>query len=126
MKGNVIDMAVGVIIGATFGKIITSLVADMIMPPIGLLLGGVDFSNLALTLKQATDIAPAVTLNYGLFINTVVDFLIIAFVIFIVVKQLSKLKKKEEVKPTEPTNPTEEILLLREIRDELKKKSEQK
>jgi large conductance mechanosensitive channel len=118
LKGNVMDMAVGVIIGAAFGKIVSSFVTDVIMPPIGVLTGGVDFANLFITLKKATDTAEAVKLNYGLFLNTVIDFLIIAFVIFIAVKQINKLRKKEEQKPA---MPSEEILLLREIRDSLKK-----
>lgn len=118
IKGNAIDLAVGVIIGTAFGKIVSSLVADVIMPPIGAILGGIDFSSLVLTIKKATETSAAVTINYGLFINTVLDFLIIAFVIFIVVKQINKLQKKEEKKPVKPT---EEILLLREIRDSLKK-----
>lgn len=118
IKGNIIDMAVGIIIGVAFGKIVSSFVADIIMPPIGILLGGVDFSNLVITLKQATETAAAVTINYGVFINTVTDFIIIAFAIFIVVKQINRLKKKEEEKPTELS---EDILLLREIRDSLKK-----
>lgn len=120
VKGNMIDMAVGIIIGGAFGKIVSSLVTDIIMPPIGLLLGGIDFSQLAVTLKQATETTDAVTLNYGLFVNTVIDFLIIAFSIFIVVKQINRLKKKEEAKPEAPA---EEVVLLREIRDQLKKKS---
>ena len=95
MRGNVVDMAVGIIIGAAFGKIVTSLVNDVIMPPIGLLLGNVDFSNLAVTLRDKTAEADAVTLNYGLFINTVLDFLIVAFAIFMVIKQMNRLKKKE-------------------------------
>ena len=118
IKGNMIDMAVGIIIGAAFGKIVSSLVTDVIMPPIGALLGGINFSNLAVTLKEATATNPAVILNYGLFINTVIDFLIIAFTIFIVVKQINKFKKKEAAKPSKPA---EEVLLLREIRDQLKK-----
>ncbi|MBT4850194.1 large-conductance mechanosensitive channel protein MscL [Candidatus Parcubacteria bacterium] len=118
LKGNVMDMAVGIIIGAAFGKIVSSFVADIIMPPIGILLGGVDFSNLSITLKEASEGVEAVTLKYGLFINTIIDFVIIAFAIFIVIKQINKLKKKEEAKPTQPT---EDILLLREIRDSLKK-----
>ena len=117
LKGNVTDMAVGIIIGAGFGKIVTSLVNDVIMPPIGFLLGGINFSKFVITLKKATETSEAITLNYGLFINTVIDFIIVAFVIFIVIKQLSRMKKKEEDKPVEPT---EEILLLREIRDQLK------
>ena len=95
MRGNVVDMAVGLIIGAAFGKIVTSLVNDVIMPPIGLLLGNVDFSNLAVTLRDKTAEADAVTLNYGLFINTVLDYLIVAFAIFMVIKQMNRLKKKE-------------------------------
>lgn len=118
MKGNVVDLAVGVVIGSAFGKIVSSFVSDIIMPPIGLLTGGVDFSNLVITLKKASDNIPAVTINYGLFINSVIDFLIIAFSIFVAIKQLEKLKKKEE---KEVTKPTEEILLLREIRDSLKR-----
>ncbi|MBU1202656.1 large-conductance mechanosensitive channel protein MscL [Patescibacteria group bacterium] len=119
MRGNVMDMAVGVIIGGAFGKIVTSFVNDIIMPPIGVLTGGVNFSKLAITLKKATETSNAITLNYGLFINTVVNFIIIAFSIFIAVKQINKLKKKEEAKPKETP---EDILLLREIRDSLKNK----
>lgn len=119
VKGNMMDMAVGIIIGAAFGKIVSSLVTDVIMPPIGLVLGGIDFSNFAITLKGATETTKAITLNYGLFINTAIDFLIIAFTIFIVVKQINRLKKKEEAKPVKPA---EEVLLLREIRDQLNKK----
>ena len=98
MKGNVVDMAVGIIIGAAFGKIVSSLVSDVVMPPVGLLLGGVDFKNLKVVLKAATIDAPAVTLNYGQFINTVIDFMIVAFVIFLVVKGLNTLKNKAEIK----------------------------
>ncbi|MDD5247047.1 MAG: large-conductance mechanosensitive channel protein MscL [Candidatus Omnitrophica bacterium] len=94
VKGNAIDMAVGIIIGASFGKIVSSMVTDVIMPPIGMLIGGVDFKNLKLVLKAATLDKPEVTLNYGLFINNVIDFLIVAFVIFLVVKGLNSLKKK--------------------------------
>ena len=118
VKGNVIDMAVGIIVGAAFGKIVSSFVADIIMPPIGVLLGGVDFSSLVIVLKEATEGVGAVTINYGLFINTIIDFVIIAFAIFIAVLQISKMKKKEEEKPSEPA---EDIVLLREIRDSLKK-----
>jgi len=99
VKGNAIDLAVGIVIGASFGKIVSSLVGDVIMPPIGLLLGGVDFKNLKLVLKAATlDVppAPAVTLNYGMFINNVIDFVIVAFAIFMVVKLMNSLKKKEK------------------------------
>ena len=94
VKGDAVDMAVGIVIGAAFGKIVTSLVSDMIMPPVGLLLGGVDFKNLKLVLKEATLTAPAVTLNYGQFINTLIDFLIVGFSIFIVVRGINSLKKK--------------------------------
>jgi len=118
LKGNVVDMAVGVIIGAAFGKIVTSLVNNIIMPPIGLALAGIDVSDLMITLKKATKTADAVTIDYGLFINTVLDFFIISVVIFIVVKQLNRLKKEEVAKPV--ATP-EEVLLLREIRDSLKK-----
>ena len=118
VKGNMIDMAVGIIIGAAFGKIISSLVADVIMPPIGVLMGGVDFTGLSYTLKEAVDGAEAVTLNYGAFIQNVVDFLIVAMAIFLVVKLINSAKKKEEAKPTPP--PKQEVL-LEEIRDLLKK-----
>ena len=122
MKGNVMDMAIGIIIGAAFGKIVSSLVGDVIMPPIGLLLGGMDFSSLSITLKHATEGTEPVMLKYGVFINTVIDFLIIAFSIFIVVKVINSMKKKEEEKPAEPPKPTKEEVLLTEIRDELRKR----
>ncbi|MEW6079887.1 MAG: large-conductance mechanosensitive channel protein MscL [Thermodesulfobacteriota bacterium] len=93
MRGNVVDMAVGIIIGGAFGKIVSSLVKDVIMPPIGLLLGNVDFSALAVTLREKTEAAEAVTINYGLFINTVLDFVIVAFAIFMVIKQMNRFKK---------------------------------
>jgi large conductance mechanosensitive channel len=127
MRGNVLDMAVGIIIGGAFGKIVSSFVADVIMPPIGALLGGVDFSNLKIIIKHAVlndagAIAkPAVTLNYGLFINTVIDFIIIAFAIFMMIKAINNLKKKEEAVPAQPPAPTNEEKLLTEIRDLLKK-----
>ncbi|MCH5175639.1 MAG: large-conductance mechanosensitive channel protein MscL [Prevotellaceae bacterium] len=132
LKGNVMDMAVGVIIGGAFGKIVTSFVADVLMPPIGVLLGGVDFNDMKVTLKDATvneagEAIEAVTLNYGTFIQNVVDFLIIAICVFLMIKginKLSNLKKKEEV-PAEPEPepaPTKEELLLTEIRDLLKEK----
>lgn len=117
VQGNVIDMAVGVVIGTAFGKIVSSLVTDIIMPPIGLLTGGIDFTHLAFTLKKATDETPAVAIHYGLFINTILDFVIIAFCIFMVIKQLNRFKKQEET-PAQAT--PEEVLLLREIRDSLK------
>jgi large conductance mechanosensitive channel len=103
IRGNVVDMAVGIIIGAAFGKIVSSLVNDVIMPPIGLLLGNIDFSQLAITLKEKSVAAEAVTIKYGVFINTVLDFIIVAFAIFITIKQMNRLKKKEEAPITEPT-----------------------
>lgn len=125
VKGNVVDMAVGIIIGAAFGKIVTSVVGDVIMPPIGLLIGGVDFSDLAVVLKEATADAPAVTIAYGRFIQTILDFTIVAFAIFMVVKGINRLKRKEEAaaaaEPT-PVGPSKEELLLTEIRDLLREK----
>ena len=128
IKGNVIDMAVGVIIGGAFGKIVNSLVADVIMPPIGLLLGKVDFSNLFLNLsgKPVESLAEAkkaglATLNYGLFLNTCIEFLIIAFAIFLVVKQINRLKREAPPAPAAPPEPSNEEKLLAEIRDLLKK-----
>jgi len=103
MRGNVLDMAVGIIIGAAFGKIVSSFVKDVIMPPIGLLLGNVDFSALAITLKEKTAASEAVTLNYGVFINTILDFVIVAFVIFMMIKQMNRFKRKEEAPVVEPT-----------------------
>jgi large conductance mechanosensitive channel len=122
VKGNAVDMAVGIIVGAAFGKIISSLVADAVMPPIGVLIGGVDFTKLAFTLKEAAGDAPAVTLNYGNFIQALVDFTIIVFVIFMAVKLINSLKKKEEPAPTASPEPSREELLLTEIRDLLKEK----
>ena len=122
MRGNVMDMAIGIIIGAAFGKIVSSIVADVIMPPIGLLLGGVDFSSLAITLREGSEGVEPVLLKYGAFINTVIDFIIIAFAIFVVVKGLNAMKKKEEEKPAAPPAPSKSELLLAEIRDELRKK----
>ncbi|WP_334107753.1 large conductance mechanosensitive channel protein MscL [Methylobacillus sp.] len=130
MRGNVVDMAVGIIIGAAFGAIVKSLVDDVIMPPIGLLLGNVDFSNLFIVLKDGAEIAPpyasvaaaqaagAVTLNYGLFINAVVSFTIVAFAVFMLIRAINKLKSEE---PEAPAVTPEDIVLLREIRDSLKK-----
>jgi large conductance mechanosensitive channel len=120
VKGNVIDMAVGIIIGAAFGKIVTSFVGDVIMPPIGLLIGGVDFSDLVITLKAAQGDVPAVVLAYGKFIQTLIDFIIVAFAIFIGVKAINRLKREEAVAPTLPPVPTKEEELLGEIRDLLK------
>jgi large conductance mechanosensitive channel len=123
VKGNVVDLAVGIIIGAAFGKIVTALVSGVIMPPIGLLLGGVDFSDLAIVLKEAAGEAPAVVISYGAFIQTVVDFAIVAFAIFMLVKAINSLKKKEEAAPKAPPAPSAEEVLLTEIRDLLKTKS---
>ena len=129
MRGNVVDLAVGIMIGAAFTAIVGSLVKDILTPPIGILLGGLDLSNFFLvikgdrtvqTLKAATD-AGAVTLNYGLFINAILNFLIIAFVLFLVVRQINRLKKPDA--PTPPAETPEDILLLREIRDQLKSRS---
>lgn len=120
MRGNVVDMAVGIIIGGAFGKIVSSFVADVIMPPLGLLIGGVDFTNLAITLKPAADKMAAVALNYGKFIQTVFDFTIIAFAIFIAIKAMNALKRKQEAAPAEPPPPPKQEVLLAEIRDLLK------
>jgi large conductance mechanosensitive channel len=122
IKGNAIDMAVGIIIGAAFGKVISSLVADIFMPPIGVLVGGVDFTKLALTLKETAGNTPAVTLNYGNFIQTLVDFTIIAFAIFMAIKFINKLKRKEVAAPAVIPEPSREELLLAEIRDLLKER----
>ena len=130
VRGNVVDMAVGIIIGAAFGKIVDSLVKDVIMPPIGLLLGQVDFSNLFLVMKQGAQAGPyisvdvaqkagAVTFNYGVFINTVISFVIVAFAVFLLIRVINRLKKQEEAKPA--ATP-EDVVLLREIRDALRKK----
>jgi len=121
MRGNVVDLAVAVIIGGAFGNIVSSLVNDVIMPPIGVLLGGVDFKDLSLVIKQATGDVQAVTINYGMFIQNVIDFLIIAMVIFMMVKAINSLKKKEEATPAAPPAPTKDQELLAEIRDLLKK-----
>ena len=121
MRGNVVDMAVGIVIGGAFGKIVSSFVADVLMPPIGILLGGVDFSDLSVILKEAAGEVAAVTLNYGSFIQTVVDFIIIAFAIFLVVKAMNAVKKKEEAAPPPaPPEPSKEEVLLTEIRDALR------
>jgi len=120
VKGNVVDMAVGIIIGAAFGKIVSSAVADVVMPPIGLLLGGVDFSDLAFTLRAATAEAPAVVIGYGKFIQTAVDFIIVAAAVFLLVKGVNALKRKEQAAPAAPPAPSAEEILLTEIRDLLK------
>lgn len=130
VKGNVVDMAVGIIIGAAFGKIVDSLVKDLIMPPIGLLLGKVDFSNLFVVLKAGTQPGPymtvdaaqkagAVTFNYGMFINHVISFVIVAFAVFLLIRFINRLKREEQAKP--PAAPPEEVALLREIRDSLRR-----
>jgi len=126
VKGNVVDMAVGIIIGAAFGKIVSSLVADIIMPPIGWMIGGVDFSDLVVSLPAMIEGKDAVSIAYGKFLQTVLDFTIVAFAIFMVIKGLNKMKRKEEVAPAAPAAepvPTKEELLLTEIRDLLKQKS---
>jgi large conductance mechanosensitive channel len=130
VRGNVVDMAVGIIIGAAFGKIVESLVKDLIMPPIGLLLGKVDFTNLFVVMREGAQAGPylsveaaqkagAVTFNYGLFINTVISFVIVAFAVFLLIRAINRMKRAEQEKP--PAAPAEEIVLLREIRDSLKK-----
>lgn len=126
MRGNVVDMAVGIIIGGAFGKIVSSFVADVIMPPIGVLLGGVDFSDLAVTIKAATAEAAAVSLNYGVFIQTVIDFLIIALAIFSMIRVMNRLQRQKAAEPVAPPAPTKEEMLLTEIRDLLKKESAKK
>ncbi|HEX2921679.1 MAG TPA: large-conductance mechanosensitive channel protein MscL [Bacteroidales bacterium] len=118
IKGNILDMAVGIIIGVAFGKIVSSAVADIIMPPLGLLIGGVNFTDLKVIMKAATETTPAVTWNYGNFLQTVFDFLIVAFSVFLVVKGILRFKKKEEAAPVAPSK---EEILLTEIRDLLKK-----
>ncbi|MCS7052903.1 MAG: large-conductance mechanosensitive channel protein MscL [Ignavibacterium sp.] len=120
LRGNVVDLAVGIIIGTAFGKIVSSLVSDVIMPPIGLILGGVDFSNFAIVLKSAEGENPPVLLSYGKFLNNVVDFLIIAFSVFLLIKGINSLKSKEQEKP-KISEPSIEVKLLTEIRDLLKK-----
>ena len=122
MKGNVVDMAVGIIIGAAFGKIVSSFVGDLIMPSLGLIIGGVDFTSLVITLKQASEGVEAITLNYGKFIQTIFDFTIVAFAIFMAIKGMNKLKKAEEAAPAAPPAPSAEQVLLAEIRDLLKER----
>ncbi len=120
MRGSVVDLAVGVVIGGAFGKIVSSVVADVIMPPIGVLMGGVDFTDLKIVLKDAVGDTPAVTLNYGSFIQSCVDFLIIAVAIFLLVKVMNTLKRQEDAAPAEPPPPPASEVLLAEIRDLLK------
>jgi len=124
MRGNVVDMAVGVIIGAAFGKIVSSLVQDVIMPPIGFLIGGVDFSDLKINITALVEGLKPVTINYGIFLQTIFDFLIIAFVIFLMIRLMNRFKKKEEAKLAAPAPPapSKEEILLAEIRDILKNK----
>jgi len=123
MRGNVVDLAVGVIIGAAFGKIVSSLVADIIMPPLGLLIGGVDFKQFSITLRDATGDIPAVVMSYGSFIQSVFDFVIVAFAIFMAIKVINKLHKKKETAAA-PAGPSKEEVLLTEIRDLLKQQNE--
>ena len=127
MRGNVVDMAVGIIIGASFGTIVKSLVDDIIMPPIGMAIGGIDFSNLFINLSGGefesladAQAAGAATINYGIFMNNVLSFVIVAFAVFLLIKGINNLKKKEEEKPAEPAKPSDEVVLLTEIRDALK------
>lgn len=127
MRGNVVDMAVGIIIGGAFGRIVTSLVNDIIMPPIGMMIGGVDFTQLKIVLKKASVNAagfeiPAVAINYGIFINSIINFLIVAFAIFMVIKGINSMKKKEEAAPAATPAPSAEEKLLIEIRDVLRSK----
>ena len=130
MRGNVVDLAVGVIIGAAFGKIVDSLVKDVVMPPIGLILGKVDFSNLFLVMREGAQAGPyatidaaakagAVTLNYGVFINVCISFVIVAWAVFLMIKLMNRLKREEPAAPAVPAEPSEEVKLLREIRDAL-------
>jgi len=121
VRGNVVDLAVGVVIGAAFGKIVSSLVADLITPLIGMLVGGIDFTDMIITLKAAADGKAALVLSYGKFIQTIFDFVIIAFAIFVVVKLINRLKRQEAAAPTAPPVPSAEEKLLTEIRDLLKK-----
>lgn len=123
IKGNILDMAVGIIIGVAFGKIVSSFVADIIMPPLGLLIGGVNFTDLKIVMKTATETAPAVTWNYGNFLQVCFDFLIVAFAVFLMVKGMMRLKKKEVEAPAAPPAPSKEETLLTEIRDLLKAKN---
>ncbi len=122
VKGNMVDMAVGIIIGGAFGKIVSSLVNDVLMPPLGMLMGGVDFSDKVVTLKEAVENAPAVQLKYGMFINNIIDFTIVAFAVFLLVKGINQLKKKEAAAPSTPPAPSAQEVLLGEIRDILKTK----
>lgn len=122
LRGNIIDMAVGIIIGAGFGKIVDSAVKDVLMPPLGYMVGGIDFSNLEFVLKQAEGTTAAVTIKYGLFLNAMISFTIVAFAVFMLIRGINSLKKKEAAQPTVPALPSKEEVLLGEIRDLLKKK----
>jgi large conductance mechanosensitive channel len=122
VRGNVVDMAVGIIIGAAFGKIVSSAVSDVVTPPLGLLIGGVDFSDLTITLREAAGAAPAVVLSYGKFLQATFDFAIVAFAVFLLVKGVNHLKRKEAEAPSAPPTPSKEEQLLTEIRDLLKAK----
>lgn len=121
MRGSVVDLAVGVVIGGAFGKITASIVSDIIMPPLGMALGKVDFKDLTLVLQKKTDTAAEVAIRYGAFINTIIDFTIVAFALFIVIKAMNKMKRKEEATPAAPAAPAADVVLLTEIRDLLKK-----
>lgn len=132
MRGNIVDMAVGIIIGTSFGRIVTSLVNDVLMPPLGIALGKVDFTKLKLVIQKsqaavmegttiATPAVDQVSINYGMFIQTIIDFIIVAFCIFLVIKAMNKMMAKKEAEPAAPAPPSEEVTLLREIRDSLKK-----
>lgn len=121
MRGNVVDMAVGIVIGGAFGKIVSGFVANIVMPPLGLAIGGVDFKELAITIKEAAEGQEAVVMKYGLFVQSVFDFIIVAFAIFMVIKGMNSMKKKEEEAPAAPAEPPKEQVLLEEIRDLLKK-----
>lgn len=122
VKGNMLDMAVGIVIGVAFGKIVSSLVADLIMPLLGFFIGGLDFSNLVIVLSSAQGEAPALTLNYGMFLQAIFDFIIIAFALFAVIKSMNKLKRKAE-EPSTPAEPPADVKLLGEIRDLLKQRA---
>jgi large conductance mechanosensitive channel len=122
VKGNVVDMAVGIIIGAAFGKIVSSLVSDVVTPPLGYVIGGVDFTKLAVTLPAITEGAEAVTIRYGAFLQTVFDFAIVAFAIFLLIKLINRVRRKEEAAPVAPAPPPRQEVLLEEIRDLLKEK----
>lgn len=125
MRGNVVDLAVGVIIGAAFGRVVSSLVADIVMPPLGLLIGGVDFKQFHLVLREAEGNIPAVVMNYGAFLQNIFDFIIVAFAIFMIIKLMNKLRSKEDEKQTAPPAPAAEETLLTEIRDLLRQQSKQ-